>query len=861
MAEISIQNWLLDETLANDLVLLRLAVASVDITNFEPSESANANLEFEWERLLLAGSIFARSDERRHRDAALTIATAALVLDTAAPIKDAGAVLFIKLANERAIDLAERRGLLKPDLLGRLGIALRTEAERGKVNSQILVQSEGQWISVNKFQNDFWKAASEPGNWISASAPTASGKTFLVLQWTLDQVKQGLVRDVIYLAPTRALVSEIEEGFKALIAPEDKIKISSLPMKGSSEAGIEDKRIYVFTQERIHIFLNLVGSNTIDLLVVDEAHKIGDENRGVILQDAIERLERVSEKLRVIFVSPSTQNPQVLLADAPADVGRISVDTDVPTVIQNVIFAEQVPRKPDRWRLKLVDGERATEIGFLSLSNRPTGIRKKLAFIAAAIGDNGGTLIYANGAAEAEAIALLISQIPSVEKTDDEELLALADLVRKGIHPKYQLAKVLERGVAFHYGNMPSLIRSEVERLFREGKIKYLACTSTLIEGVNLSCRTIVLRGPRKGKGNPMEPHDFWNLAGRAGRWGSEFQGNIICIDPSDQQAWPHGIPQRARFEIERETDSVMDRADELTDYLSDMASQSFNNRKPKFEFETVSSYLLTNYLMFGSIKNAAFAKRRKAIEIESLDALLGEIAEQIDIPSDMAARHPGVSARGLSDLLKYFRDFEGEVENLLPAPVESFDSVDRFKTIMSRINLLVFPAFQPDGLVPLHALVVKEWLKGHSLANIIRRRIQYQDQHNRSYKLPNLIRETMDLVEQTARFRAPKYLTAYMDVLKLHLSNIGRSDLIEDQLDLGIALEYGVSSKTLVSLLELGLSRMSAVMLFEQIADDDLTQEGCRLWIAQHEDAFEGMGIPKIVEFEIQRKLSIHSS
>ena len=28
--------------------------------------------------------------------------------------------------------------------------------------------------------------------------------------------------------------------------------------------------------------------------------------------------------------------------------------------------------------------------------------------------------------------------------------------------------------------------------------------------------------------GHPMEPHDFWNLAGRAGRWGDEFQGNII---------------------------------------------------------------------------------------------------------------------------------------------------------------------------------------------------------------------------------------------------------------------------------------------------------------------------------------------
>jgi replicative superfamily II helicase len=111
----------------------------------------------------------------------------------------------------------------------------------------------------------------------------------------------------------------------------------------------------------------------------------------------------------------------------------------------------------------------------------------------------------------------------------------------------------VETGVAFHFGNMPSLMRQEIERLFRIGKLRFLVCTSTLVEGVNLSCRTIVVRGPRKGMGNPMEPHDFWNLAGRAGRWGDEFQGNIVCLDPDDRRAWPGGVPSRTRFPIVRD--------------------------------------------------------------------------------------------------------------------------------------------------------------------------------------------------------------------------------------------------------------------------------------------------------------------
>ena len=55
----------------------------------------------------------------------------------------------------------------------------------------------------------------------------------------------------------------------------------------------------------------------IDLVIVDEAHKIGDPQRGVILQDAIERLLRSSPDMRVAFVSPATQSPEILLEDVP----------------------------------------------------------------------------------------------------------------------------------------------------------------------------------------------------------------------------------------------------------------------------------------------------------------------------------------------------------------------------------------------------------------------------------------------------------------------------------------------------------------------------------------------------------------
>ena len=122
--------------------------------------------------------------------------------------------------------------------------------------------------------------------------------------------------------------------------------------------------------------------------------------------------------------------------------------------------------------------------------------------------------MYANGAADTEKIAHIIYDGLSVGSVGsdavNEELHDLSEFCRLSIHPKFLLVDLVKRGVAFHYGNMPTILRNEIERLFRKGKIRFLVCTSTLVEGVNLACRTIVVRGPRKGKGNPMSAPDFW---------------------------------------------------------------------------------------------------------------------------------------------------------------------------------------------------------------------------------------------------------------------------------------------------------------------------------------------------------------
>lgn len=859
MSLADLQTWLLDEGIGHDLEILTRCTVRSEIDNLVvETATANPKADLDWSRLLLAGSILARSEARTHQETALRIATGAVTLSPEQRIKDAGAVLLGKLSNFRAVALANSRSLLPSDLDARLGTSLRIEAQRRQMEHTVLVESTGRWLQVNEFQQRFWNSAAA-NQWLSASAPTASGKTFLVLQWLIDQMRSTPARVAVYLAPTRALVSEIESNLSALLGRDSGIEVSSLPLREKYDAAHTDGSnvALVFTQERLHLLANVIGDKLgIDLLIVDEAHKIGDNQRGVILQDAIERVVRANPALKVAFISPATQNPQELLADAPQPALAVAVDSDSPTVIQNLIVAEHVPRKPKLWSLALRHRDSVLPIGILELRNSPSGLRKRLAFIAAAAGERGGTLVYSNGAAESEEVADLISQLIPPAQSIDPELAELADLARKGVHPNFALAPLVERGVAFHYGNVPSLIRLEVERLFRSGKIRFLVCTSTLIEGVNLSCRTIVLRGPRKGVGHPMEPHDFWNLAGRAGRWGDEFQGNIICIDPKDSNAWPGGVPSRSRYPIKRESDAVLERGEAMAEYLDKRVSTALSELRDADRFEQVGGYLLATYLRLGSIAEAEIAKRHDPATIARLNESLAAMAKQIELGPEVAVRHPGVSAFGLQNLLKAFRAYEGDVENLLPATVDSDDSYDRFITIMRRINSHLYPAFVPESLIPLHALIVVQWLKGFSLSSMIKRNIDYHRKNKKTFKLPVLIRHTMELVEQIARFRAPKYLSAYMDVLHIHLREIGREDLIDSDLDIGTQLEFGVSSVTLLSLMELGVSRMSAVALYEKIARDDLTKEGCIAWVVEREAQLDAMDIPAIILREIREKL-----
>jgi hypothetical protein len=481
--------------------------------------------------------------------------------------------------------------------------------------------------------------------------------------------------------------------------------------------------------------------------------------------------------------------------------------------------------------------------------------------------ESGGNLIYANGPASAERCAQQISDGFASQNTEslatNPRITNLINLVRKTIHPRYLLVETLRHGVAFHYGNMPLLVRTEIELLFRDNVLRFLVCTATLIEGVNLPCKVIFLRGPTKGRNNPMAPEDFWNLAGRAGRWGKEFHGSIVCVDPRNPDVWKTPPPtRRVPQHIKATTENNLEQAGAILGYVAAGYPIDVGRSHPEYDYTV--TFLLHSLLKGDELSDLTSAGVLADVDRDALEVLLTSEIANFQLSKDLISRHPGILPFALTGLLNTFREMsEEQLIAIAPVLPESDDAVDRYMAIFKFINEHLRANWAMAGtlgekrLMQLAILSV-EWMRGRPLAVLIRSREKINETRaargEKSKTLSAIIIEVMKDVEEYARFKIPKFLRAFLDVLYLHAQDAGLTDVIRVLPDLELWLELGVSVRTQLSLMELGLSRTSAIEIFELMMDHNMDKAAALAWLRNAN--IDVLNLPELVRQEISRVL-----
>ena len=489
-----------------------------DLFNVKAKEDLT---EKECRDLMRFGDILSHSNDPEARNKAYKIVS--LLVKTFGDTESfeifAGAILA-KLGNFPALKF------LRDNYEGEGALPLERQIEK-KIKEDVQKTSNGKYVFTDaQYQV---RRRLEEFDYFSFSGPTSIGKSFIMKDYIryLLQQQESVGGAIVILVPTRALISQVVAELRREIN-DKKINVASHPVASSYTLKKYSQHIFVFTPERL---LGYISNNVLSIkyLFVDEAQKVIAENdtRSSLYYHAIcETMRRFATK--IIFASPNIPNPDIFLKLFEKDqIGTLAVKEQ--TVAQNRYFVDF----QDKRTLLLSDlGEEVEVEGAHLYSSSNELIRN--------IGQEVNNLIYCNSVSETVKRAKDFAATLEPVK-DSVELNELLSFIARYVHKDYYLIECLKKGVAFHHGRMPQRVRRKVEDFFvdKESPLRFIFCTSTLLEGINLPAKNMFVLNDAHGL-HTFHKIDFENLIGRAGRLTKEFSGNVICIK-DDSRRWEKG--------------------------------------------------------------------------------------------------------------------------------------------------------------------------------------------------------------------------------------------------------------------------------------------------------------------------------
>ena len=349
---------------------------------------------------------------------------------------------------------------------------------------------------IKKF-NPAQKAVIESGyledksNYI-ISIPTASGKTVLGILPALKTILNG--GKAIYAAPLLSIQNEKVKEFKAF--EEHGIKVGKHPSNS-------DLSVMVFESFDALTRFSWNVLREVDTLIIDEFHMIGEYSRGPTLESAITRAKIINPSLRIIALSATLKN-----------IDEIEQWLGGKTVEHNY--------RPVPLNKEVLDAE------MFNTKNKNDVIVK---IVEKAIEDNSQALSFVSTRRFTESLATYVAKKIDKKTTKEQKqkFKQVADKLlevpkKKGSLPTttcLKLSEAAEKGVVFHHAGLFNEQKEIIEDEFRKGNILMITATPSLMYGVNLPSKYVVIRDHTRWTSNgpaSIPVFDYEQMSGRAGR-------------------------------------------------------------------------------------------------------------------------------------------------------------------------------------------------------------------------------------------------------------------------------------------------------------------------------------------------------
>lgn len=346
-------------------------------------------------------------------------------------------------------------------------------------------------------------------------APTSYGKSELIIQ----KVEDNLDKNICIIVPTKSLLSQTRKRvIQNTIIRRSQNKIITHPDMLDE---IQNNFIAILTQERLLRLLQKHPSLKFDMVLIDEAHNlIENDSREILTIQNLKILKKRNSETKYYYFTPFLVEPQKLkifknnelLSDKIYEFIKVE-----KYFVFDLMSNEKIFKVYDQFVNKFFDIE-----SLQTIQNSFEFINKFAA---------NKNIIYINRPKYIEMFSRSINN--PIEITDDIRKVQKA--LKEFLHSDYNLIKTLNNGVVYHHGGMPENVRLYVENAFSKIKeIKYVVTTSTLLQGVNIPAEKIFLLDTKKGSGN-LNSAQFKNLVGRVCRFSEVFDnvnGSLKLLEP-----------------------------------------------------------------------------------------------------------------------------------------------------------------------------------------------------------------------------------------------------------------------------------------------------------------------------------------
>ena len=435
---------------------------------------------------------------------------------------------------------------------------------------------------LDPFQKQAIYAIQQDEN-VLVTAKTGSGKT-LVGEYQIEHslAKSGPRRRVFYTTPIKSLTNQKFNDLKELYG-DGGVGIMTGDIKFCPHADV-----VVMTTEILRNLLfkrgtategvgttALLSLNNVDAVVFDEVHYINDPERGKVWEECIMLLP---PEINLVMLSATIDSPELFaswvgeLKQRPVHListqyrvvplrhcifdGNFSeqVVMDQYNLFHREVYANFIRRKQhdeDEQR-RHADAVRARggEDAPVERTVRTQSFVHRMNDCINTLSEKallpGLFFVFSRRQCEQYADKVEHSLLSSKESAEVQSIVRFHLHRYKDMETVAQyhtLMKLLVKGVAFHHSGVLPLLKEIVEVLFGKGLIKVLFATETFAVGINMPTKTVVFTSYRKvndeGVLRMLRPHEYIQMAGRAGRRGKDAEGLVLYLPAHRPEHWP----------------------------------------------------------------------------------------------------------------------------------------------------------------------------------------------------------------------------------------------------------------------------------------------------------------------------------